>query len=292
MKNITLSIIITLFTLSLTSCFTQEKDADASGGSTVSADAPVRWPSSSLTGGINIKISPDFSANKSEIVDMFEQWNNATTAETFFQTDQEEGNAYDHASLNSFRDNEMGVYRSSAWFSDVKSTVLAVTQYYGYRRNSGSASEYIEITHADIIMNYKDFAFSTDASDSSSYDFESVILHELGHFLGLGHTSSFSIDSVMRPSLGSSSSKRIITAYDKASIVELYGGSSALTAQTHALSASRAVALENKKIVLPKAARQISSDGEIHGLIELHADGKCLHKENGKVVEVHDANLH
>lgn len=290
--------------VSLTSCFTQESSPSTSGGGAVSADAPVKWISSAIPStGMNVKIAPeilsDFSLSDNDsngynpVEQMFEQWNDSTNAETFFKVPAEAAPAnLNYAELTSYRDSEFGIYKSHSWFSNVENSVLAVTQYYGYRRNAGTSSEFIELSHADIIMNYKDYNFNTNALSSSGYDFHSVVLHELGHFLGLSHTSSYAINSVMQPSLSISGSKRVVTTYDKASIVELYGGSSALVAQSSALSVTQSAAAVATTKVLPKAARQISDDGEIHGLIELRADGECRHKINGAVVDVHHVNIH
>ncbi len=289
--------------VTFTSCFTQESTPASSGGSTVSADAPVKWISSSLPStGMNVKIaqeilddftgSDDDSNGYNPVEQMYDQWNDSTSAATFFKIPAAAASNLNYADLTSYRDSEFGIYKSHSWFSNVQSSVLAVTQYYGYRRNAGTSSEYIELSHADIIMNYRDYNFNFSASSSAAYDFHSVILHELGHFLGLSHTSSYSINSVMQPSLSITGSKREVTTYDKASIVELYGGSSALVAETSGLSVSRSAASVNKTITLPKAARQISDDGEIHGLIELRADGECRHKINGKVVDTHHVSIH
>lgn len=296
--------------MSLTSCFTQEQSASTAGAATeTSSTAPVKWDASSLVNGMDVKISQDIinsfdnndldSNNYNPVEQMFAQWNGATSAETFFRIPATATENRDHAELTTYRDSEMGIYKSYSWFSNVQETVLAVTQYYGYRRNSGTASEYIQITHADIILNEFNYDFSTDASSLVTYDIHSVILHELGHFLGLAHTSSFSTNSVMQPSLAISGSKRTITSYDAESIVELYGGSSssALMAQTEALSvsasSSSAVSSSStQKKTLPSAARQISDDGEVHGLIELRADGICQHRINGQIVSKHEVDLH
>ena len=50
------------------------------------------------------------------------------------------------------------------------------------------------------------------AVGASEYDFETVVIHELGHALGLGHSGDF--DSVMYPYLGSGEAKRDLTAND------------------------------------------------------------------------------
>ncbi len=293
---------LSVLAISLTSCFTQESTPSSSGGSAISDDTPVKWNSSSLSGGMNVKVAQeilddfvgadDDSNGLNPVEQMFDQWNDATSAQNFFDIPAAATSNLNYSDLTDYRDSEMGIYKSHSWFSNVQSSVLAVTQYYGYRKNTGTSSEYIEMSHADIIMNYKDYNFNTTASSTVAYDFHSVVLHELGHFLGLGHTSSYSVNSVMLPSLSISSSKREVSAYDKASIVELYGGSSALIAQNSALSVSRSAASVATTKVLPESARQISDDGEIHGLIELRADGKCTHFINGKAIDQHQVALH
>lgn len=296
----TFLVTLSLMSVTFTSCFSQTKSA-TSAGAAVSADAPVKWNSSSIpTNGMDVKIAQEIlndfvNADKDSngynpIEQMYAQWNGATTAETFYRIPAASTSNLSYSKLTDYRDSVMGVYKSHNWFSNVQSSVLAVTQYYGYRRNTGTSSEYIELSHADVIMNYRDYSFSTNASDTSTYDFHSVVLHELGHFLGLAHTTSYSIDSVMQPSLSITGSKRAITTYDKASIVELYGGSSALSA-TSGLSTANSAAAIATTIVLPKAVKQISNAGEIHGLIELRSDGECRHLINGKIVSVHYTNI-
>lgn len=296
----TVLVTLSLMSMGLTSCFTQKKST-VSAGASVSADAQVRWNSSSIpSNGIDVKISQEIlndfvsadndSNGHNPVEQIFAQWNGATTTETFYKIPTTSTNNLNYSALTDYRDSVMGIYKSHNWFSNVQSSVLAVTQYYGYRRNAGTSNEYIELSHADIIMNYRDYNFSTNASDTSTYDFHSVVLHELGHFLGLIHTKSYSIDSVMQPSLAISASKRAITTYDKATIVERYGGSSALSA-TSALSTTSSAAAVATTIVLPKAVRQISNAGEIHGLIELRSNGQCRHLINDKVVSIHHVKL-
>lgn len=70
------------------------------------------------------------------------------------------------------------------WFPTVNSNVLAITSF-SYDRIAA------KMVHADIIFNGKTYQFSvpsgTTFSPSNSMDTESVLTHELGHFLGLKH---------------------------------------------------------------------------------------------------------
>ena len=298
-QSFSTTLVLIALSTTLTSCLSQSDSKSSSGGTSSSTTVPVKWSSSDLSGGMNVVISTDIindfvaddldSNDYNPVEQMFEKWNDTTTAATFFKVPASTTSNKSYDDLSSYKDSEMGVYKSYDWFDDVKTSVLAVTQYYGYRRNSGTSAEYIQLSHADVILNYRDHDFSTSASDSSSYDFHSVVLHELGHFLGLSHTSSYSISSVMQSSLGVYDSKRTPTNYDVSTITDLYGGSSALTSSSYSVAASAATSSDTT-LVLPSAAVD-TGDGEIHGLIELHADGQCAHYENGVKVFEHKSDI-
>lgn len=70
------------------------------------------------------------------------------------------------------------------WFSTVNSGVLAITSF-SYDKNTA------RMVHADILFNAKNFQFTvpngTVFSPVNSMDTQSVLVHELGHFLGLRH---------------------------------------------------------------------------------------------------------
>ncbi len=103
------------------------------------------------------------------------------------------------SNLDAYRDSELGIYKTYDWPDELPGTALAVTQIYGTQRNIGRSSEYIEINHADILLNYDYFSFSTD--DSWGYDLSTVVLHEMGHFLGLYHSNTSYESSVMYPTI-------------------------------------------------------------------------------------------
>jgi ssRNA-specific RNase YbeY (16S rRNA maturation enzyme) len=99
------------------------------------------------------------------------------------------------------------------WFSNINKGVLALTSY-SYIDN--------KIIHADIIFNRDNFNFVDSPNPhSQDVDLESVLVHELGHFLGFKHVDE-SIDSIMNPKLQSGEEKRDLTQIDLEQIEDKY----------------------------------------------------------------------
>jgi hypothetical protein len=184
--------------------------------------------------------------------------------------------------MDTLYDNVMGVYKTTSWPDGLPTSALAVTQIFGRRYNTGSASEFVNIEHADILVNYEIFNFDT-ADAGSGYDLRTVVLHEMGHFLGLQHNTSVPrAQSIMYPSISSTEFKRFPLQVDindmanKYSIAMGGGGGGAIAA----MSATDAHVVDESK---PHEAIKI--------LIELHADGSCIHKVNGAPVGRHQVDL-
>lgn len=78
-------------------------------------------------------------------------------------------------------DNLFSLIFPSQWVTNSHADVLAVTVFSYAERTK-------RIVHADVIFNKKNFNFTTsEIVPLNSVDLESVLTHELGHFLGLGH---------------------------------------------------------------------------------------------------------
>ncbi len=124
-----------------------------------------------------------------------------------------------------YLDGEMGIYYLSTWFDPaqyaehgISQNAIAVTQYFGYRRGS-----LLDLAHADIMVNGNFFFSTSNTTPNGQYDLPSIILHELGHVIGMAHnTIEF---SVMRPriSSGNYSFLRVLQAADVRDIKSLYG---------------------------------------------------------------------
>ena len=138
----------------------------------------------------------------------------------------------DYLELKEYRDDEwytgwcnltqMGIYASSNWFPGLTSGSLGITQFFGVRKNRGTESEYIELVHADIILNFRDHDFSL-VGDKEKYDLLTIILHEMGHMIGLPHPKKDNPGpSVMAPRLAKGEVKRKLLPPDLKALLGIY----------------------------------------------------------------------
>jgi|GEM_PF-486962 len=248
--------------------------------------ARLRWSEAQIQTGLTVKVgsnlATDFAIPNSP--NAFElaknAWNNANLGVQFFKASPST-EAKNYTKLVSFHDNEMGVYKKTNWFPEVGSQALAITQFFGKRKTDGRG-EYVEMVHADIILNFEDYEFSTDPDDFTKYDIASVLTHELGHFLGLHHELN-SYSSVMRPSLGTFESERELYPLDIDSLLMNYPELNQENGNSHLTAGSTNAA--NSGIY----AGHISdgSDEWIEGHFELRADGECAHYVGKNYIQSH-----
>ncbi|HEV8550871.1 MAG TPA: matrixin family metalloprotease [Polyangiaceae bacterium] len=79
-----------------------------------------------------------------------------------------------------------------------------------------------EIYDADVEINSFDFDVTTDG-DADGADLQSILTHEIGHFLGLAHTQSDEADATMRAGWdGHGVDLRTLTSDDEGGICALY----------------------------------------------------------------------
>ena len=198
------------------------------------------------------------------------EWNSALPQKTFFALPFHIVGNREKATLDSYLDDEMGIYKSQSWFSELGPGILAITQFFGIRRNL-HGREYIEFQHADIIVNYRDYSFSSNLVDDKTYDLPSLLLHEMGHFVGLRHEYS-TTKSVMWPALRRNVSARQLYPIDIQHLEDNYNVQEVkpLTVEIQA----------SAMISTPKTEY-------VQGRFELRADGDCVYFINGKEIGTH-----
>ncbi len=243
-------------------------------------DFKARWPASIQSTPLNLLVHPSFTAlfPKSEILNPVQQWNKKLPALTFISETLASSGLNLNRGLDQFYDGEMGVYYMNSWYDDLSPDALAITQYYGLPRFSSDLGQYIELVHADIIINGRDHTYSNDPNDMINYDIQSVLVHELGHFIGLGHVYDFSTDSVMFPFLGTDETIRVLGNDDFDLLNELYGG-------------YKSLALRPKSGIPSLSGRVVDPTQLTRGIIQLKKDGHCEHYRDGLLIHGHKVNL-
>lgn len=264
-------------------CIAKPVTKETTSGS-INSSAPYMWGDQNFPK--TLQISSDFSAAEvTNFTDMATAWElaleNKVNFFDFGARTPEISSSVNN--LDSLYDGVMGIYKTTSWPVDVSASALAVTQIFGRRHNVGSSSEYVSIEHADILINYDIHSFDT-VDSGPGYDLRTVVLHEMGHFLGLQHRASSypRSDSVMYPSIYSYETKRAPKSVDTADLAYKYSVS-----LSTALASSGAIVSDS---VLPKyVPKDIGENVKI--LIELNRNGECIHKENGAEVRRHQIQL-
>jgi len=240
-----------------TSCLEMEPKSERGPSSLPSVNyetATIRWNNERVSSShLNLLISSDFSEQeKTDIVEIIKIWNLAHEDLSFISESREVTPNITTNDLSVYRDNVLGIYKSYSWFEELSSFALGVTQFYATRRNAGMDNEYLEILHADIILNYKDYNFDANDKAYSGYDLYSVILHEMGHFLGLKHTRH--VEDVMSPYLDTGEQKHTLSANDINLLNSLY---------------TKAGSSLASKPVNPDTSNTVGDGEIIRGIIEL-----------------------
>lgn len=260
----------------LVSCVAAKNTTTTSAITTpLNQNAPSKWGSNSVF-PLTIKLSTSYSGTEATALQSSASiWSTSVNqGVTFFSattTTSEKSNISD---LNALWDNEFGIYKTTVWNSDLPSTALAVTQIFGARRNAGSSNEYVEILHGDILVNYDYYTFSTGSS--SGYDLSTVMVHEMGHFIGLYHVTDNAIDTVMHPSISAFSVHRTPYLYDTNNIKTKYS-----------LGGVVSSAVASKPYKAATKEETMNAGVAVKITMELFPSGECVHRMDGVKISSH-----
>lgn len=248
----------------------------------INSEAPYFWMDKSFPK--TLRVSTAFSASEvTNLEAMGTAWKTAVEDKaTFFAYGTREAEITNTiSSSGAFRDGVLGVYRATKWPYPDYSDALAVTQIFAYRYNVGSSSEYVAIDEADIIMNYEWFDFDNPDPYAYSYDFRTVMLHEMGHFLGLLHKPKTypRADSVMYPSIFSTEIKRVPQSIDAADLANKYSITLG-TGSASAITSGEAPVYEPQDAGVP-----------VQIILELKKSGECVHRMDGVEIQRHHVKL-
>ena len=250
------------------------------------------WDPNVFRDGLDLKtstalIAAYFSSSDNDLCgldpaeQMMKAWNDASTY-NFFRTPSGEvdnlevtGDGTDDV-FGYLADNTMGIYLLGDWYShpDYDST-LAVT----VTARSRSTQKLVT---GDIIFNgTRSFTLSSSLI-LFYYDFYTVLLHELGHFLGLGHTSQ-SDDSVMVPSVSYSDRIRSPRSLDVSTLNIFYP---VVAPSSSPVKSSSLNSSSDQKENLPFIddedwVEKEGEDGLVYRRIHLRDDGTCAHYAKG-----------
>ena len=239
--------------------------------------APIiirRWSDAALASPLQLKTSDtlqnyfqsydDDAQGNHPAEQMMKRWNESLNGRTFFEVPSTSISNKEYDDYEDYsNDQEMGIYVHSKWFEDLPDSVLAMNYFKGYKRLPQTPREWIEIIHSDIIVNGQ-HSFGTNPNSWSTYHLPSVILHEMGHFIGLGHTPE-GVTAVMAPSMSRLESYATPMEADKQNLKQAYPSSGQNPKQNSAL-------LENEVV---------------RGWTELHTDGTCRHFVSRQLVKQH-----
>ncbi|MDA8793632.1 matrixin family metalloprotease [Bacteriovoracaceae bacterium] len=219
------ALIALLFLILLSGCAPKSEEEEEEEDDVVTASSSTSstsWRNSNLP--LTLKTATAFSAAERTVAgDMMTQWDAADSRDYYASVSTTSNKTY--SNLNDYADGEFGIYKITDWNSSLPGSALAITQIFGEVIGSQ-----IIITHADILVNYDNFSFDT-STGGAGYDLSTVLLHEMGHFLGLGHQSLSISDSIMTSAITADNEQLTLLSVDISSIQSLYNIAPSLTAE-------------------------------------------------------------
>ena len=214
--------------------------------------------------------SDHFGSNRSNnnpIEESLAIWDDAIPSVQLFETRVNSISNKQFTDLDDYRDDEMGIYIHREWFSDSRpnlDTALAITILFTQEMET-----YYSIVHIDILVNFSIFSPNFNTFDQWHHDLQSILIHEVGHSLGLSHIPY--VSSVMYKNLASDEVKRTLSNYDVNSINEAYDSYFSLRN-----SGAKGAGPKGRPDYYDDASLY-DRDELVRFIIALYPDGKCRH---------------
>jgi len=180
--------------------------------------AQVGWPAEDFP--IKLKVANDIdNSTVIRIEEEMTKWEESCDVDFFDNIETTTSKHFTDLKDYYFKDKEnCGIYFSSAPFKEMDKTYLAVTQIYIERNDTTDTRFKYKIVHADIIVNTGVNNFTNDELEMDAYFLPRVILHELGHVLGLKHDNQ----GIMVPASSLANRDSQLTDYDIKHIRDKY----------------------------------------------------------------------
>ena len=247
----------TLF-LFLLLCFSCAKNSDDSVTSPTTIDMDkMRWNLSEFP--IQLKVSDNLDVPSQNIVsDVMDVWEAAANINFFNATEITPALNFTKLSDYYYRDKVVnGVYLTSNEVDELGEESLAVTQIFFTRSTDFSLNTYYHIIHTDIVLNGFHYNFSTDSQNNTTYYLLTLVLHEMGHVLGLGHKSS----GIMYPYMSTDDKQDSLSSYDVGLINSKYNPANSFIAGIQPESSSEILGVEvEERILLHLPASRVFSN--------------------------------
>ena len=170
----------------------------------------MRWPEANFP--LSLKVSANLDPqSRNLILDAMDGWERAANLD-FFAPLQTTPNLNFPDLIDYYRKDKavQGIYLATNKITELDDTILAVAQLIFFTNRDNPTQPFYQIVHTDIVLNGYYFKFSTDRLDETTYYLMTLVMHEVGHVLGLGHTNQ----GIMYPSLSTTDKQDTLTAFD------------------------------------------------------------------------------
>ena len=176
------------------------------------------WPEDQLP--IKVKLSESFTSNEQALFEeMVLEWEASAGCNLFEPSERVQELNFTKLSDYFYKDRENnGVYKPQQMIEEMDNTVLAASQLFLELENENDQIKLFRIIHADIVFNSYHFNFNEYPLEGE-YDLKSLFLHEIGHFLGLFHSS----DGIMKSGTGPGEIEDTISSLESDTVFDKYG---------------------------------------------------------------------